>query len=48
MLIPIPFKLNNAIPKNILKGLNSTFLLTIRLSMKIGTQLHLSTQSFLE
>ena len=46
--IPISVEINITSLKHILKGLNSTFRMTIRFGMEIGTQLNLSTQIFLE
>ena len=48
MFIPIPFKINNAHPKHIFKGLYITLHLSIHLGMKSGAQIHNSTQPFLK
>ena len=48
MIKPITLEFNNTRSKHILKGLNSTFYFTIHLGMKNSTQLHLSTQTFME
>ena len=43
MSTPTPYKINEARPKYMFKGLNRTLRLTIRLGMKSGAQLHYST-----
>ena len=48
VFIPISLEINYTSSKHILKGLNSTFRLTIRLRMKSCAKLHLDTQSFLD
>ena len=48
VIIPTPLEVNNTFSQHVFKGMNGTLYLSIRLSMKRSTELHLCTQALLE